>query len=143
MGLAWQRGSTAAAELAVAGVAETGNDEREVVQVIVDGGGDYVAHIEGIDSNARGDLSFTDVRVGQSDTLNVFVDEGNVLRENANGSGFVAVGADGTAYITGGILGKFENVPTVPYLPCQVIPGPGSGLPQSEDAGPPAYPGAG
>lgn len=76
---------------------DEGNNGATVASqlTIVDGGGDYVAHIEGIDSNARGDLSFTDVRVGQSDTLNVFVDEGNVLRENANGSGFVAVGADG------------------------------------------------
>lgn len=62
---------------------------------IVDGGGKYMTHIEGIDSNTRGDLGFTDVGVGAGDTLEVFVDEGNVLRENANGSGFVAVGSDG------------------------------------------------
>lgn len=62
---------------------------------IVDGGGDYMAHIEGIDSNTRGDLGFTDIAVGEADTLQVFVDEGNVLRENASGSGFVAVGSDG------------------------------------------------
>lgn len=62
---------------------------------IVDGGGEYMAHIEGIDSNTRGDLGFTDIGVGEGDKLQVFVDEGNVLRENANGSGFVAVASDG------------------------------------------------
>ncbi|HJR74578.1 MAG TPA: DUF1521 domain-containing protein [Luteimonas sp.] len=62
---------------------------------IVDGGGQYVAHIEGIDSNARGDLGFVDVDARAGGDLEVILDEGNVLRENANGSGFVAVGSDG------------------------------------------------
>lgn len=54
-----------------------------------------MAHIEGIDSNTRGDLGFVDVDASAGGTLDVVLDEGNVLRENANGSGFVAVGSDG------------------------------------------------
>lgn len=62
---------------------------------IVDGGGKYMAQIEGIDSNTHGDLGFTDIGVGQNDRLEVSLDEGNVLRENASGSGFVAMASDG------------------------------------------------
>ncbi len=76
--------------------AEGNNGATVASQVtIVDGGGEYMTHIEGVDSNTRGDLGFTDVGVGSGDKLEVFVREGNVLRENANGKGFVAVDSDG------------------------------------------------
>ncbi len=63
--------------------------------VIVDGGGQYAAHIQGVDSNTGGDLGFYEIDVGDAAKLEVSVTEGNVIEENENGSGFVAVGSDG------------------------------------------------
>lgn len=63
---------------------------------ILDGGGQYGAHIEGVDSNTRGDLGFVDIDVtGGTGRLTSNVREGNVLQENENGRGFVAVNGEG------------------------------------------------
>ena len=63
---------------------------------ILDGGGQYGAHIEGVDSNTRGDLGFVDIDVtGGTGRLTSNVREGNVLQENENGRGFVAVDGEG------------------------------------------------
>src|SRR3546814_7227689 len=63
--------------------------------VIVDGGGQYATHIQGVDSNTHGDLGFYDIEVGEAAKLEVTVTEGNVIEENENGRGFVAVGSNG------------------------------------------------
>jgi hypothetical protein len=63
---------------------------------ILDGGGQYGVQIEGVDSNTHGDLGFVDVDVAGGDGhLETSVAQGNVLRENSDGSGFVAVDGDG------------------------------------------------
>jgi hypothetical protein len=63
---------------------------------ILDGGGQYGAHIEGVDSNTRGDLGFVDIDVaGGTGRLTSNAREGNVLQENENGRGFVAVDSEG------------------------------------------------
>jgi hypothetical protein len=63
---------------------------------ILDGGGHYGTHIEGVDSNTRGDLGFVDIDVaGRDGKLTSSASEGNILQENGNGRGFVAVDSDG------------------------------------------------
>src|SRR3546814_18134661 len=42
-----------------------------------------------------GDLGFYDIEVGEAAKLEVTVTEGNVIEENENGRGFVAVGSNG------------------------------------------------
>src|SRR3546814_12115964 len=59
--------------------------------VIVDGGGQYATHIQGVDSNTSGHLGFYDIEVGEADKLEVPVTAGNVIEQNENGRGFVAV----------------------------------------------------
>src|SRR3546814_8275582 len=76
---------------------DKGNNGATVASkvVIVDGGGQYATHIQGVDSNTHGDLGFYDIEVGEEATLEVTVNEGNVIEENENGRGFVAVGSNG------------------------------------------------
>ncbi|MFC3716886.1 DUF1521 domain-containing protein [Luteimonas soli] len=76
---------------------DKGNNGATVASqvVIVDGGGQYATHIQGVDSNTTGDLGFYDIEVGEAAKLEVTVTEGNVIEENENGRGFVAVGSDG------------------------------------------------
>ena len=76
---------------------DQGNNGATVASqvVIVDGGGQYATHIQGVDSNTHGDLGFYDIEVGEAAKLEVTVTEGNVIEENENGRGFVAVGSDG------------------------------------------------
>jgi hypothetical protein len=75
---------------------EGGNNGATVTSeiTIVDGGGDYVSHIEGIDTNTQGDLSFAEVTVDGA-ALDVDVREGNTIFENENGSGFFVVDESG------------------------------------------------
>lgn len=76
--------------------AEGNNGATVASQVIIaDGGGHYAAHIQGVDSNAHGDLGFVEIDVGERGDLDVDVSQGNVLQENENGRGFVAVDGDG------------------------------------------------
>lgn len=56
--------------------------------------GDYAAQVSGIDTHTRGDLK-VDEGKGWGVVLDAAVDDGNVLRENANGKGFVAVDSNG------------------------------------------------
>src|SRR3546814_15027431 len=74
---------------------DKGNNGATVASkvVIVDGGGQYATHIQGVDSNTSGDLGFYDIEVGDAAKLEVTVTEGNVIEENENGCGFVAVGS--------------------------------------------------
>jgi hypothetical protein len=76
---------------------DQGHDGATVASqvVIVDGGGQYAAHIQGVDSNTGGDLGFYEIDVADAARLEVTATEGNVIEENGNGSGFVAVGSDG------------------------------------------------
>src|SRR3546814_10995192 len=62
---------------------------------IVDDGGQYATHSQGVDSNTHGDLGFYDIEVGEVAKLEVTVTEGNVIEEKENGRGFVAVGSNG------------------------------------------------
>lgn len=56
--------------------------------------GDYGSRITGIDTVKQGDLH-VDEGKGWGQTIDGVVDDGNVLLENANGKGFVAVDASG------------------------------------------------
>ncbi|WIV98262.1 DUF1521 domain-containing protein [Kinneretia aquatilis] len=56
--------------------------------------GDYGVRISGIDTNQRGDLKIDEAK-GWGQTLDGVTDDGNVLLENANGKGFVAVDGNG------------------------------------------------
>lgn len=73
--------------------------------------GDYGVRISGIDTNQRGDLKIDEAK-GWGQTLDGVTDDGNVLLENANGKGFVAVDSNGKlvqvnqSYINGTDLQK-------------------------------------
>src|SRR3546814_2727533 len=93
--------------------------------VIVDGGGQYATHIQGVDSNTHGDLGFYDIEVGEAAPLEVTVTEGNVIEENENGRGFVAVGSNGElqgvdqAFINATDEVKQHGTPGISELACR------------------------
>ena len=57
--------------------------------------GDYTAEISGVDTNTRGDLEFREFHGVHATVHELATRDGNVLYENANGRGFVAVNDQG------------------------------------------------
>lgn len=71
-----------------------GGNGATVASVVTITDGDYGVQISGVDSNARGDLAFQEF-AGGGRVLDLAVRDGNVLLENENGSGFIAVDRNG------------------------------------------------
>lgn len=71
-----------------------GGDGATVASVVTITDGDYGVQISGVDSNTHGDLSFQQF-AGGGRALDAAVRDGNVLLENENGSGFIAVDRNG------------------------------------------------
>lgn len=57
--------------------------------------GEYTAEISGVDTNTRGDLGFREFHGVHATVHELATRDGNVLHENAHGSGFVALNDDG------------------------------------------------
>ncbi|GGK04064.1 DUF1521 domain-containing protein [Luteimonas terricola] len=57
--------------------------------------GEYTAEISGVDTNTRGDLEFREFHGVHATVHELATRDGNILYENANGRGFVALDHDG------------------------------------------------
>lgn len=73
---------------------DQGGNGATVASVVTITDGDYGVQISGVDSNTHGDLSFQEF-AGGGRVLDAAVRDGNVLLENENGSGFIAVDQNG------------------------------------------------
>ncbi len=73
---------------------DKGGNGATVASVVTITDGDYGVQISGVDSNTYGDLSFQEF-AGGGKVLDAAVRDGNVLLENENGRGFIAVDKNG------------------------------------------------
>jgi hypothetical protein len=67
-----------------------GNSSMTLTSRVTITNGDYGVQVSGIDTNKTGDLKIDEAK-GWGKTLDWAIDDGNKLRENPNGQGFVAV----------------------------------------------------
>lgn len=74
---------------------EKGGNGATVASTVTITDGDYTAEITGVDTNTRGDLEFREFHGVHATVHELATRDGNVLRENADGAGFVALNDDG------------------------------------------------
>jgi hypothetical protein len=73
------------------------NPNADLASKVTITNGDYGVQITGVDSNTHGDLAIHQAD-GWGHTLDWAVDDGNVIKENPNGPGFIARDDDGNVH---------------------------------------------